>query len=78
MQAAKGATTTKKRETPLSSGCSTSSLVWKLEKLVAVNNDEEARNSLVIQVLDKLIGLAIGQVTCRQQRRRRKEKLPCH
>jgi hypothetical protein len=49
-----------RRHTSLSSSCSISSLVWKVGMLIAVNNDKEARNSVVIQVLDKLIGLAIG------------------
>ena len=55
-----------RRHTSLSSSCSTSSLIWKLDKLFAVNNNEEARNSLVIKLLGKLIGLEIVHVACRR------------
>jgi len=87
---------------PLSISCSTSSLVWKLDKWPAVsNNAEKAKRNpchqaarqahwsgnwtsglpsahlLVIKLLNKLIDLEIGQALCRQQQRR-SEKLPCH
>jgi len=56
-----------RQHTSLSSSCSTSSLIWKLDKRLAVsNNDEDARHFLAIKLLDKLIGLEIGQVACRQ------------
>jgi hypothetical protein len=42
-------------------------LIWKLDKRLAVsNNDEDARHFLAIKLLAKLIGLEIGQVACRQ------------
>jgi len=86
------ATTTKTQDTSLPSSCSTSSLVWKLDKWLAVSTNpcrQAARQAhwsgnwtsglpsahfLVIKLLDKLIGLEIGQAHCRQQRRRSEKK----
>jgi len=81
-----------RQHTTLSSSCLTSALVWELDEWLAFNNDEEARNSLVIKLLGKLVGLEVGQVACCQhqspspkackhqteQQRRRTTTLPCH
>jgi hypothetical protein len=89
-----------RQHTSLSSSCSTSSLVWKLDKWLTVSTlpchqaarqahwsgnwtsslpsttTKKREETLVNKLLDKLIGLEIGQVACRQQQRRKSEKKP--
>jgi len=79
-------TTTKKRETPLSSSCSASLLVWKLDKWLAVsinlllpkpasikrsNNDEEPRHSLVMSC-------STSSLVCKLDKWLTVSTLPCH